>query len=280
MNITQVRRLVGERMPGYQADTVTRLGEGQENVAYEVNGELIVRFGKEPDPAERARLVEHEARLLTAVAGVSPLPVPEPVFAVPEEGCLAYFAVKGVPLLNLPAPERRRHAADLAEPLRELLTALHAVPPDRMADLVGTDDAPAEEWHRDAVGCYETAAGAVPASHRAGVEAFLAAPLPEGGHDPVFSHNDLGIEHVIVDPATWKVSGIIDWGDAALCDPAYDFGLLYRDLGPVVLPGETDLHERAAFYARCTVLEDLAYGVETGLTPYVDKSVAAMEWLF
>ncbi len=26
--------------------------------------------------------------------------------------------------------------------------------------------------------------------------------------------------------------GIIDWSDAAIVDPAYDFGLVYRDLGP------------------------------------------------
>jgi len=28
------------------------------------------------------------------------------------------------------------------------------------------------------------------------------------------------------------VTGIIDWSDAAIVDPAHDFGLLHRDLGP------------------------------------------------
>jgi hypothetical protein len=40
------------------------------------------------------------------------------------------------------------------------------------------------------------------------------------------------------------------------------------------------LAERAVFYARCSVLEDLAYGIETGRGRYVDKSLAAMAWLF
>jgi len=52
----------------------------------------------------------------------------------------------------------------------------------------------------------------------------------------VFSHNDLGIEHVLGTPATAAVTGVIDWGDAALIDPACDFGLLYRDLGAAALP--------------------------------------------
>jgi hypothetical protein len=34
------------------------------------------------------------------------------------------------------------------------------------------------------------------------------------------------------------------------------------------------------FYARCSVLEDLAYGIETERDRYVENSRAAMEWLF
>jgi hypothetical protein len=40
------------------------------------------------------------------------------------------------------------------------------------------------------------------------------------------------------------------------------------------------LRERAAFYARCGLLEDLAYGSQTGLSAYTGKSLAALPWLF
>ena len=40
------------------------------------------------------------------------------------------------------------------------------------------------------------------------------------------------------------------------------------------------LGERAVFYARCRLFEDLAYGLETGHEQYMDKSRAAMAWLF
>jgi aminoglycoside phosphotransferase (APT) family kinase protein len=131
----------------------------------------------------------------------------------------------------------------------------------------------------------------VPPEHRRGVAAFLEAALPAGGWTPVFSHNDLGIEHVLVDPGTATVTGVIDWGDAAIVDPAVDFGLIHRDLGPAALHtaigssrtkgGDLGrLAERAAFYARCKVLEELAYGIEAGRDAYADKSLAAMAWLF
>jgi hypothetical protein len=35
-----------------------------------------------------------------------------------------------------------------------------------------------------------------------------------------------GIEHVLVDQDTFAVTGVLDWTDAALVDPAYDFGPL------------------------------------------------------
>ena len=236
MGDPEVRGLVAAHLPGYQVDSVVLAGAGQENTAYEVNGELIVRVSKEPDPARRAVSVQREARLLTTVAGISPLPVPEPRFIAPEQGCLAYRKVPGRSLLELPG--RWAHGTSIA------------------ATLGG----------------------------------FLAAPPPAGGYTLVFSHNDLGVEHVLVDPA-WTVTGVIDWTDAALVDPAYDFGLLYRDLGPDAVDAAVRtyrtsvdnigaLRERAAFYARCSVLEDLAYGLGSGQTRYVDNSIAALAWLF
>jgi aminoglycoside phosphotransferase (APT) family kinase protein len=289
--LAAVGRMVAAYLPDHRVDSVVPVGEGGDHLAYEVDGELIVRFGKEPDPAARAAGVDREARLLAAVAAISPLPVPEPVFTAAEQGCLAYRKLPGVPLLDLPLPQRSAHAGPVAATLGELLTALHAAPTEPLAALAGIDDQPPAAWRREAAGTYAAVAGEVPAVHRRPVEAFLGAPPPPGGWGPVFSHNDLGIEHVLVDPATGTVTGVIDWSDAAIVDPAVDLGLLYRDLGPAALQaalgsyrtGAGDLvtlSERAVFYARCSVFEDLAYGIRTGRHQYADKSLAAMAWLF
>jgi aminoglycoside phosphotransferase (APT) family kinase protein len=159
-----------------------------------------------------------------------------------------------------------------------------------MAALVDVDNQPLAEWRGEAADTYAAVAGEVPAGYRRRVEAFLDAPLPADGWVPVFSHNDLGIEHVLVDAGAWTVTGVIDWSDAAIVDPAIDFGLLYRDLGPAAgaamgryrteVNDLAALQERAVFYARCRVFEDLAYGLETERDRYVDKSLAAMAWLF
>ncbi|MFF3438474.1 phosphotransferase family protein [Streptosporangium sp. NPDC002721] len=285
-----VRGVVASHLPGYRIDSVVPLGEGEDNIAFEVNEELIVRFGKHPDPATRAARVGCEVRLLAAVAGISPLPVPRPSFTAAEQGCLAYLKLPGLPLIDLPLSRRSAHGAPIGGRLGEVLTALHRTPAGRMAELVDVDDQPAALWLEEAAQTYATIAAQVPAAHRPAVEAFLDAPPPADEHALAFSHNDLGIEHVLVDPASWTVTGVIDWSDAAICDPARDFGLLYRDLGPAALHSalrnyRTDAHRaeeisaRAAFYARCGVLEDMAYGIETGQDKYLTKSLTALNWL-
>ncbi|MFJ3641833.1 phosphotransferase family protein [Streptomyces sp. NPDC090108] len=284
----EVARLVATHLPAYRIDSVALLGAGEDNTAYEVNGELILRFAEEPDARVRAAKVNREARLLAAVADISPLPVPEPVFTAAEQGCLAYFKLPGLPLIDVPPPHRSAHGISVAAALGELLTTLHGVPLDRVAELVETDDQPKEQWLREAAESYAAVAPRMPETHRPAVEAFLAAPPPADGHTLVFSHNDLGIEHVLVAPDTCTVTGVIDWSDAAIVDPAYDFGLLHRDLGPEAVhaalntyPADREeISTRAAFYARCALLEDMAYGLEPGHHTYLTKSLTALPWLF
>ncbi|GLW64053.1 hypothetical protein Arub01_22970 [Actinomadura rubrobrunea] len=275
-----VRAVVGERLPGYRVESVAVLGEGEDNAAYVVNGELIVRFAKGGDAAGRAARVRREAELLGVVAGVSPLPVPEPVFVAEEAGCLAYAKLPGVPLIDASVREPRA----VAEELGAFLRALHALPADRVAGVAEVDDEPMRAWRDEAARTYEALAAHVPDTYRPAVERFLEAPPPEAARELVFSHNDLGIEHVLVDGA--RVTGVIDWSDAAIVDPAADFGRLYRDLGPEALDaalrryGGGEIERRARFYARCGVLEDMAYGIETGKDRYLAKSLTALEWLF
>jgi aminoglycoside phosphotransferase (APT) family kinase protein len=107
----------------------------------------------------------------------------------------------------------------------------------------------------------------LPAHRRAGVEAALRAAVPPSA-DRTLIHGDLGAEHVFVDAG--RITGVIDWGDAAIGDPAVDHGRLMRDLG-------VDLGQRARLYAVCTALEDLAYALETGADRYRANALAALD---
>lgn len=53
-------------------------------------------------------------------------------------------------------------------------------------------------------------------------------PLPTAPFDgqPRLIHQDVGVDHLIVDPSTGRLAGILDWTDTILGDPARDFVFL------------------------------------------------------
>jgi len=232
-----IRRLVGER-------PVTPLGRGLDHRAYAVGPDLVARFG----PGAGT-----EASLLETIAPALPLPVPVPVALDEAAGCLVLPRVCGSSLLTVPSPARgrfRRALVDFAE-------AVHAL--DVSAPV---DDAPPSAWLDEARETWPAVRSSVPGALHGWVERFLATSPPSVG-ERCFIHGDLGAEHIFVDGET--ITGVIDWGDACLGDPAVDHGRLMRDFG-------VDLGERARFYAVCCALEDVAYGLE----PYVGNAVRAL----
>jgi aminoglycoside phosphotransferase (APT) family kinase protein len=287
--LEMIRRLVAAHCRASASASVVPLGRGTDHESYLVDGRLVVRLRLAGDPATRAAGIGREAALLELVAEVSPLPVPRPAFVAPDDGCLAYERLEGVPMLGLRPAQRARLAERVAGEVGRLMRALADVDAARLDRLAPLDDTSPDELLVEAGENYIGIADAVPARDRAALEAFLDATAPPAASSLVFCHNDLGIEHVLVEPAAGGVTGIIDWSDAALADPARDLGLVFRDLGHAALhaalsgfgaPADDALRARARFHGRCALLEDLAFGLEEDRPEYVDKSLAGLAWAF
>ncbi|HST40538.1 MAG TPA: aminoglycoside phosphotransferase family protein [Conexibacter sp.] len=266
--------LVAER-PDLCGARVTVLGRGLDHCAYRV-GDLVLRLrGDDGEDLQR------EAALLEVVRRRCVVAVP-----VPVAGGAAWFAyplLEGVPLLDFEPQLRARHAGRVAVALGDVLAGLWATPPEEIAGLVEEDRTPPGEWREEAVGLAARLATEVPACARAGLERFLREPPPAPARTLVFSHNDLGCEHVLAEPRAGRVTGILDWSDAALVDPAKDLGLLLRDLGTGAfrraaraagraLATHDGLESRARFYAHCLALEDLAFGLESDQPRYAEAA--------
>ena len=281
-----VRASLAHHLPGYEVRSMVELGKGSDNAAYEVNGELIVRASKEADPRRRSEATRREAELLAAVARFSTLPVPEPVFADAEAGVLAYFKLPGLPFIDRPAEEPAR----LAPALGGFVGRLHRAPLREIEPLVRRDFYPLTAWLEDAERDYRRVAQRLPAADRRLIEDFLGSTPPAEPRTGAFCHNDLGAEHVLVDAGANVVTGIIDWADAAITDSVRDLALIYRDLGPEVFEPTLAHHggrfdgadrERAVFYARCKLLEDVAYGLRTpGAHGYAELGMANLDRTF
>lgn len=118
---------------------------------------------------------------------------------------------------------------------------------------------------------------------------LAAGPLvpPPDPNPPRFIHNGLHGEHVIVDPATGGLSGIIDWSSAALGDPTVDLAFLLvlggpEFLGAVLAHYELALDEgaerRTLFRARVRALGWLVNALRMGRP--LDRIMEQVRYVF
>ena len=111
--------------------------------------------------------------------------------------------------------------------------------------------------------------------------------LADDGQDlpMVLLHNDFAAEHVLIEPATQRVTGVIDWSDVAIGDRATDFAgishwggerLMAAVLDAYHGPIDVGLHHRARFMAACRGVLDVSFGVEYHRPEYIDAGLRAL----
>jgi aminoglycoside phosphotransferase (APT) family kinase protein len=281
-----VRALLAAQLPGLAGARVEYLAEGWDNVVYEVDGTWLLRF---PKRAEVEPSLAVELALLPAIAPRLPLAVPryelrgEPSDLYPRRFA-GYRRLPGSAASSLePTPDQLpRFAAQLGG----FLAALHAIPVEEAARL----GVPGNTGNRSltrlrarvaaGLGALRTGAPA----HVARVERFLATPPPppfDGA--PRLIHADLYSAHVLLEGA--RITGIIDWADVELGDPAVDLcGLLHwagEPLLRLVLErypfADPGLVDRARDMAICLSCFDVVYGVETGRPANVALGARGLE---
>jgi aminoglycoside phosphotransferase (APT) family kinase protein len=246
---------VAEHAPDLHG-TWSALGSGLDHQAFRV-GDLVVRVTA-PDACGE---VLREAELLRLLAARLSIPVPSPRFADRVRGVLAYPLLPGRPLLGHTPP------AGAATQLGRMLAELHSVDPAGVD--VPDEAADPREWLADLTGPPE-------------LLRVLHADPPPPTDERVLAHADLGAEHLLA--ADGRLTGVIDWSDAALTDPALDFARPYRDFGPAFLDAtlrangrdSPAFRRRITFFARCAALEDLAYGDPA----YTRPAARSLTWLF
>jgi aminoglycoside phosphotransferase (APT) family kinase protein len=290
MDIDTASLQIRQDFPYLTIERIVPLGEGLGNIAFEVNDAYVFRF---PKTHVNILDLQRELLILPVVRTHSTLPVPEPHFVPPDDGYVGYRTLPGRILMNAPNHISANGCAAIGRQLGAFLSSIHGIPLAAFdSSAVKRESLCLEDCLASARDDYANARRGIPTRYVAAVERFLdAAPAAEAWSGAsVFSHNDLGSEHILVQNGV--VSGIIDWGDTAFTDPAYDFGLLYRDLGPAVLDAslkgysrvlsdeKDQIRRRAHFYGRWRVLENIAYGLEPQHSAYLDAAMRSLRWLF
>ncbi len=249
--------LIGEQFPDLGARPVTLLATGWDNTAFVVDGQWLFRF---PRREIAVPGVQREIAVLPRLAARLPLPIPDPRFVgrptsryrwpffgarllpggeladsgrsdseragaaasvgrflrvLHDPGLVALVEDAGLPV----DPMRRGSAPVRAHRAREVLDRLEhrgIWPADRDVSRF------LDQAERRAPG-EDSAGGAADATEPGGTRAADGGP---GGGHLVVSHGDLHVRHLLVDQ-DGSATGIIDWGDLCLADPAVDLSIAY-----------------------------------------------------
>lgn len=278
LDADQARALLAGQFPELELASVEFLADGFDNTVFVVDDTWAVRF---PRREIAVALFEKEVALLPALAPRLPLPIPVPELVGSAHGSYPWpfwggRVLPGVELADAGLPDDDR--TPLGRGIGAFLRALHDprvaqdlgtgldVDPMRRAQPVVRGELGREALGRlAALGVWERGTELDRA-----VDDLLtrgAALGPPTG-TPVLVHGDFHLRHVLV-AADGTASGVIDWGDACLADPALDVSFAFAALDGEArsafldayareVDAERELRSRVLAVALCAVLAEYA----------------------
>ncbi len=240
VSVDHARLLILENFPELSLVSVTLMGEGWDNIAYLVNDEWIFRF---PRREVAVPLMRMENLILHAIAPGLPAAVPVPFFyAEGGEGYDwpfgGYRLIEGVTACgaNLRHQDRLVIAADLGRFLR----ALHDFPVSE-AEALGAKPDPLgrmdvsgrmEKLNQWFVNLENHQLIDARTRRKLMIIVNEAQDIIPGDRKSLV-HGDLYARHIVVgrQPCpSFRLSGIIDWGDINIGHRAIDLGVMYTIL--------------------------------------------------
>lgn len=228
--------LIEAQFPELAPARVEHLGLGWDNAAFLVNADFVFRF---PRREVAVPLLAKEACLLSWLAPMLPVGIPCPRFlGNPSEAYpwpfLGSTFVTGLPASCATLSDEAR--ACNAIRLGEFLARLHTLrPPEPIANSIGPDTFGRLDFTRripdarDRVG--RLASLELITAPRRLLAVLDAEPPGFSPRSDVLVHGDLYALHLLVSGRS-LVTGVIDWGDAHLGDPATDLMLAHVFLPP------------------------------------------------
>jgi aminoglycoside phosphotransferase (APT) family kinase protein len=243
---------------------------GWDNRVTLVDGRWVHRTPRFPD---REAQLRRESALLPWLG--SRLPLPVPLLEIVAEDP---FTVRHAYLPGGPCPGS---SAAQGEAVGAFLRALHAIDPDAAvshgaleadaahADLVAT-------VHRMSRMVLPLLPGRFTRAATALLERVTAPPV-----QPCLSHGDLGPDHILV--LGEQVTGIIDWGDCAVRDPAIDLawtvfgaGARFADAVVTAYGADDATRSRGLDFHLLGPWHEVLYGLDTAQGEFVTSGLTGV----
>jgi aminoglycoside 2''-phosphotransferase len=235
LNLEQLKEAVARCFPEIPIKTVKLIPTGWDNYVLEVNDNWIFRFPRRKDAVLRLQM---ELELLPFVAEIVSIRIPE--FEKVWRGGRD-FKQMFVGYRRIPGEHMTSDLVDFSKDshvvleLSDFLNEMHRISTARLRSLDVPYFTPAK-WRLDLQRLINQITTSVQPLLKEQARRRLRSVSEDFqkyadsfGFSPTFIHCDLDGANILCDSSTRRITGIIDWGDACIGDPAFDFsGLLYE----------------------------------------------------
>jgi aminoglycoside phosphotransferase (APT) family kinase protein len=224
LNSELVASLLEDQFPALEAQAVHKVGSGRDNDVYLVDDFWVFRF---PRRADRVCWLEREIEIMSVISkklgrlvpGFRWFGQPSDAFPYPFVG---YRWIPGIGADQIPDADLTPLAHDLGKALSQIHEIkVNCIP----ATPAGWENKP---WSTRAAQLAAVAHLVQPLLSDAlseQVEPYLngSVPAPSQSGPRRFIHNDICDDHILVDPGSHGLAGLIDFADAMVGDPVLDF---------------------------------------------------------
>ncbi|CAH0241685.1 Bifunctional AAC/APH [Peribacillus sp. Bi96] len=222
-------KLIRLQFPEIELKEIKQLGEGFDNTVIQINGEFVFRFPRRPIAVT---LIQVENQLLPSIAGTLPLDIPEPIFfgkpsTIYPYPFTGYKIVKG----HLPVEGSVANKIESAKRFAHFLKVLHSFPVEKARNLgVQPDGLRRLDVSFRQKSLMENVSTLLKLGYND--QAYAVKDFVERlgdvdvQHPITLVHGDIHIRNVLLNDEG-ILTGIIDWGDVHIGNPAIDFSFLY-----------------------------------------------------
>ncbi len=269
------------------------LYHGTYNV-FEVKNKYIFRF---PDNTLRnqkgVRLMQKEIKLLNIIRKFLSFIIPDPVYVSieKENTFVGYEKIEGVSLSRCFHHTSKSQQNHIALEIGEFLSQLHS---DQLKDAIIREfnlNFNLKEYEQRWNEYYDTINKQVFPLMNSNQKAWISHLFSKFLNDsknfmfkPVVIHGDFDTSNILVDPASYKITGFIDFEDANIYDPAADFlffkeGEYFNNKIISAYQGDvgSNFNERRKFFYGSNFLPYVIYGLEYNLPDMVNAGFQLLE---
>ncbi|MBE7118733.1 aminoglycoside phosphotransferase family protein [Bacillus cereus] len=277
------KQYIKEALPGLSIHSYAQNEEGWDNIAVIINDELLFRF---PRKLEYAKRIPSEKELCTILShSLQEIEVPKYHLFYKNDAdtfplCSYYTLIHGEPLTTeIVSKLAKKEIEAIITQLATFLAALHSIPLKRIETLGFPIEKTLTYWKELQTKLNQYLTNSLTSLQKSTLNSLFEnffAYIAKSTFQNTIIHADFTHHHILFNKQNKTISGVIDFGDAQIGDPAFDFAGLYYDFGHEfttsvyeqysALVSHRDpllIHRITTFYQYSPLLHNLIYNIET-----------------